>query len=428
MNKPTKLTYTRIETAKPKEKPYKLADGGGLFLLVNPNGSKLWRYRYRLDGKENLFALGEYGTQPNGENADQKAIRHRAGILTLSEAREKRAEAAALVKAGIHPSHAKKEAKKKEKADRALTFETVAREWLERQTKWKPRTYRQREKILEADVFPELGDKPIKTITRPDINALLVKVEKRAPQMATIARQLMQSIFDHAEAVGYVAESVALRLVNINKEKTTHARQLSAAEIGPFLLACDNYPGSYEMRAAMALAWLTLARSTEVLDAEWAEFDLDAALWRIPAGRMKMEREHIIPLSKQALELLRGLRAVSGKGRYLFPNRVDRSRPASAGGLWKMVDSLGWRDRFSPHGLRGTASTLMNESGRWSADVIERLLAHTETNKSRASYNAAEYLPQRTEALRWWADLLDALKEGRDGATVLHLPTIRAVA
>jgi integrase len=178
----------------------------------------------------------------------------------------------------------------------------------------------------------------------------------------------------------------------------------------------------------MRLAWLTLARSMEVLEAEWAEFDLEQNVWRIPAERMKMERDHIIPLSRQAVENVRGIHAVTGKGKYLFPNRADRSRPASHGGLWKMVDSIGWRDRFSPHGLRGTASTIMNESGRWSADVIERLLAHVEENKTRGSYNAAEYLAQRSEALQWWADLLDAKRDGKEGAEVLHLPTLKKIA
>ena len=225
--------------------------------------------------------------------------------------------------------------------------------------------------------------------------------------MAILARQLLQAIFDHAETIGAVHESIALRLARVEKPKEMHARQLSADDVGLFLRDCELYKGGFEIRAAMKLAWLTLGRSMEVLEAEWTEFNLEQATWRIPAVRMKMARDHIIPLSLQALALLRGLHAVTGRGVYLFPNRSDRRRPASHGGLWKMVDSIGWRDRFSPHGLRGTASTIMNESGLWSPDVVERLLAHAEENKVRASYNAAEYLEQRAKALQWWADLLD---------------------
>jgi integrase len=416
MSKPAVLTDTRIRNTKPIDKPIKLTDGGGLFLLINANGSRLWRYRYRLNGKENLFALGEYGSAPAGETAEAKALRLSGGIFTLAEAREAQAKARALVKAGQHPAAARSEAKRLALVARETTFEGVAREWLARSgVKWKPETLRQRERLLDSDINPELGKRPIVELKRVDLNNLIIKIEARAPQMAVIARQMIQSIFDHAEATGAVSESIALRLAKIEKPNTTHARQISIAEIGPFLRDCDAYQGTFEIRAAMKLAWLTLARTMEVLESEWTEFDIDQRVWRIPAKRMKMERDHIIPLSTQALQLLKGLQAVTGARRYLFPNKTNRSKPASKGALWKMVNSIGWIDRFSPHGLRGTASTVLNESGRWSADVIERLLAHTEENKVRASYNAAEYLVQREEALQWWADLLDS-KKACDGS------------
>jgi integrase len=411
MSKPVVLTDTRIRNTKPVDKPIKLTDGGGLFLLININGSRLWRYRYRLNGKENLFALGEYGNAPAGEAAEAKALRMSGNIFTLAEAREAQAKARILVKAGQHPAAVRSETKRLALVARETTFEGVSREWLVRSgVKWKPETLRQRERLLDSDIFPILGKRPIAELKRIDLNNLIIKVESRAPQMAVIARQMIQSIFDHAEATGAVTESIALRLAKIEKSNTTHARQISIAEIGQFLKDCDAYQGTFEIRAAMELAWLTLARTMEVLESEWTEFDLKQSVWRIPAKRMKMERDHVIPLSKQALHLLKGLHVVTGARRYLFPNKTNRSRPASKGALWKMVNSIGWIDRFSPHGLRGTASTVLNESGRWSADVIERLLAHAEENKVRASYNAAEYLVQREEALQWWADLLDAKK------------------
>ena len=429
MDKPCKLTDTLIKNTKPATKPIKLTDGGGLVLLINPNDSRLWRYRYRINGKENVFALGEYGKASNGETPEAKALRVASGILTLAEARNARDEARILVKSGRHPAAVRTEARRIAGVARATTFEGVAREWLARAgVKWKPETLRQRERLLEADIFPVVGKRPIAELKRYDLNNLIITIERRAPQMALLCRQLLQAIFDHAENTGAVAESIALRLAKVETPKVTHARQLKVEEIGPFLRDCDTYQGTFEIRAAMQLAWLTLARTMEILEAEWDEFDLDQSIWRIPAARMKMDRDHIIPLSQQALGRLRGLHAATGTGRFLFPNKADRNRAASHGGLWKMVDSIGWRDRISPHGLRGTAYTIMNESGRWNETTLDRLLAHAEENKTRGSYDAAEFLTQRAEALQWWADLLDALREGKEGAEVHHLPKRRQVA
>lgn len=408
MNKQTALSDTRIKNTKPSDKPIKLIDGGGLFLLINPCGSRLWRYRYSINGKENVFALGTYGVAPAGELPKEKLLRVSARILTLAEARNALIEARIQVKAGIHPARARAETKRLAAISQETTFEGVAREWLGRVgVKWKPETLRQRVRMLEADVFPILGKRPIIELTRLDLNNLIIIIEGRAPQMAILARQVLQAIFDHAEITGVVNESIALRLMKVEKPKVNHARQLSQEEIGKFLRDCDDYKGTFEIRAAMKLAWLTLGRTMEVLCAEWKEFDLEQKIWRIPASRMKMARDHLIPLSNQATELLQCLILVTGNGKYLFPNRNDRKRPVSKGALWKMVLAIGWRDRFSPHGLRGTACTIMNESGHWFADVIERLLAHTEENQTRASYNAAQYLAQRKEALQWWADFLD---------------------
>ncbi len=430
MAKTTKLTDTRIKAAKPADKPIKLTDGSGLYLEVRPTGAKLWRWRYRLDSKENVFAMGEYGEKPNKETEEAEAIRKAAGILTLAEARMAAAEARKLVKAGIHPSHARTNDRRKAKQARDTTVEGVAREWLTRTGKrLKRETYRQRERLLEADLFPFIGKRPIASITRAELNAEILRTEERAPQMALLLRQLLQAIFDHAEEQGYVKESIALRLAKVATVKAKNAPKLNSEEIGAFLRACDTYIGTFEVRAAMGLAWLTLGRSMEVLESEWSEFDLDNATWRIPAGRMKKERDHLIPLSRQALELLRGLHAATGKGKFLFPNRVDRNRPTSHGALWKMTASIGWAGgKFSPHGIRGTGRTILAESGRWSREILERLLAHSEENETVAAYNAAEFLPQRAEALQYWADFLDKCKASEEGATVHHLPVVRRVA
>lgn len=428
MNKPAKLSDTRIRNTKSADKPIKLTDGGGLLVQINPNGSRLWRYRYRLNDKENTFALGEYGNAPFGESPEEKTQRLAGGIFTLAEAREAHAKAKAIVKTGQHPSAVRTETRRVAQEARATTFEGVAREWLARaKVKWKPATARQRERLLEADVFPVIGKRPIAELKRIDLNNSILKIEGRAPQMAVLARQMFQAIFDHAENTGVVTESIALRLTTVEKPDVVKARQLAVEDVGQFLRDCELYQGTFEVRAAMKLAWLSLSRTMEVVGAEWAEFDFDNAIWRIPAERMKMERDHIIPLSKQALQLLRGLHAATGSGQFLFPNKKDRRRSASHGVLWKMVDSIGWRDRFSPHGIRGTASTAMNESGLWAGDVVERLLAHVEENKTRGSYNAAQYLAQRAEALQWWAELLDAKREGKE-FNVLYLSKLKLVA
>lgn len=422
----TKLSDKKIRGAKPKSKPYKLTDGAGLSLQVNPNGSKLWRLRYRIGGKENVFALGCYVKKPTGETDEAKKLRHAAREFTLEEARLERIEAKRLVKKGVHPSHQRKEEKRQKVVDRATTFEGVAAKWLVKQVSWKPNTKRQRENALATHVYPVMGARPINEITRPEINDLLEGIS--APRMAILVRQMIRLIFNYAEDKGYIENSVATRLVSIDTPDTENSRKLSVSDIGGFLRACDKYKGSYEVRTAMSLAWLTLGRTMEVLGAEWSEIDFDAALWRIPGARMKKKEDHIIPLSSQALELLRGLQAVTGKGVYLFPNRSDRHRHVSNGVLWKMVESIGYKDKFSPHGLRGSASTILNESRRWDGDVIEKLLSHSAKDKVRASYNAAEYLGERAEALQFWSDQLDQLKADKKGAEILHLgKRLRAV-
>lgn len=428
MEKPAKLSDTRIRNTKPADKPIKLTDGGGLLLLITPSGSRLWRYRYRLNDKENVFALGEYGSAPYGESPEAKEARIAGGIFTLAEARDAHAKARALVKSGRHPAEVRAEARRHAAEARATTFEGVAREWLSRaKGKWKPATARQRERLLEADIYPEIGKRPIAELRRIDLNAVILKIEERAPQMAVLARQVFQGIFDYAEDIGAVEISVALRLAKVEKPDVVNARKLAVNDIGQFLRDCDAYQGSFEVRAAMKLAWLTLCRTMEVVGAEWSEIDLDNALWRIPAQRMKKGRDHLVPLSKQAVHLLRGLHAATGEKVYLFPNKVDRKRHASDGVLWKMTDSIGWREKFNPHGLRGTASTILNETRLWPEEVVERLLAHVEKDKTKASYNAAEYLPQRVEALQWWANFLDAKKAGKE-VNVYYLPKLQQVA
>jgi integrase len=395
------LTHTRIRNAKPTEKPYKIADGGGLYIEIKPTGSKLWRLRYRLAGKENVFAVGDYR------------------IMGLAEARAKRDEAKKLVKDGVHPSHYRKLERIKQAHEHANTFEAVAREWLNRNAKhWTAKTAQQRRRTLENDVFPYIGSLPVRQITPAHVLDMVKRIEKRAPAMAALMNQTIGAICRYAVATLRADTDPTSPLRgSLRPHQTEHYKPLAVSEIPGFLKALEAYPGHFSNKVALHLMLLTLVRTTEVLEAKWAEFDVEKGNWVIPSTRMKMREAHTVPLSTQAVDLLNRLRAVTGKGEYLFPNRSNYHKPASSGVLWKAVASLGYAGRFSPHGIRATGSTILNEMG-YRSDVIETQLAHKERNKTRASYNRAEYLAERREMMQQWSDYLDSLKAG---ATVVAL-------
>ena len=388
------LTDTRIKQAKPKSKPYKLTDGGGLHLEVRPTGAKLWRLRYRLAGKENLYAIGRY------PDVDLKA------------ARAERDTAKGVIKSGIHPSHKRKLERISQSSDHANTFRAVADEWLERnEDSWTARTYIQRQRALENDVFPFIGSLPVRQVTPAHVLDILKRVEKRAPTMAVIVNQSIGAICRLAVVTlrSDLDPTAPLR-GSLKPLQTEHSRPLSASELPAFVKAVEDYPGQFGNKTALQLMLLTLVRSIELIGARWKEFDLAQGLWTIPAERMKNREEHRVPLSHQAVNLLDKLHVVSGHREFLFPNRSDPRRPASRGVLWKAVVSLGYEGKFSPHGIRATGSTMLNEMG-FRADVIERQLAHVERNKVRASYNQADYLDERKLMMQTWADFIDAQDE-----------------
>lgn len=392
------LTDTRIRQAKPAEKPYKLADGKGLHLEVRPNGSRLWRYRYRLAGHENMYAVGAYPE------------------VTLAGARSEREKARALVKRGIHPSHSRKLERVRQAHEHANTFEAVAREWIA-DNNWSGRTLAQRNYILEHDVFPAFGLLPVRQVTPALCLSVLKRVEKRAPTMAAIASQTISAICRYSVAtLRAETDPTAPLRGSLRLRPVKHHKPLSRDEILGFirkLEACTAHPSN---KMALQLMLLTFVRTVEMLHARWSEFDLAAALWRLPAMRMKMREPHIVPLSLQAVELLNNLHAITGNGEHLFPNRDNLRRPASRGVLWKVVESMGYGGRFSPHGIRATASTILNELG-FRPDVIERQLAHAERNRTRSAYNTAEYLPERRAMMQAWADYLDAATGGDHQST-----------
>lgn len=394
------LTDTKIRGAKAKDKPYKLADFGGLYLEVRPSGAKLWRYRYRIAGKENLFAVGEYGAA--------------GSAIGLAEARAARDAARALVKQGIHPSHHRQAARLQRNSDSSNTFEAVAREWIgQKKEGWSPYYAKQVETNLKNDVFKYIGGLPIKVVTAAHLLEIIKRVEKReAETVALMIRQWLSAIFRYAVSTLRAGSDPAAALKGaIKRPKVKHHKPLSTGDIPKLLQKLESWGGYRATEIAMRLLLFTFVRPGELRGAQWTEFDLDEATWRIPAERMKMQEAHVVPLSAQAVALLRELHKVTGTETYLFPNTRRPKTYMSITTLNRGLERLGYQGKFSSHGFRATASTLLNEMG-WRPDVIERQLAHKERNKSRASYNRAEYMPERKKMMQGWADYLDALATG----------------
>lgn len=394
------LTDTRIREAKPHQKPYKLTDSNGLYLEIRPSGKKLWRYRYRIAGKENLYALGEYG-------------KGTPGLLTLAEARRERDNARHLVKQGLHPAHTRRAALAAKVFENKNSFEAVAREWIEQnRARWSPYYLSQVERALEADVFPYVGNLPIRSVTAAHLLEIVKRVEKRAPTVALLVRQWISGVFRFAVATLRAdGDPTAALKGAIARPRVEHHAPLTTTEIPKLLKKLDENGGFRTTTIAMRLLLLTFVRPVELRAAEWGEFDLDNATWRIPATRMKSRQAHIVPLAPQAVELLRELKTITGGSNFLFPNNRRPKTFMTATTLNRALERMGYRNRFSAHGFRATASTILNEQG-YRADVIERQLAHAPRDKVRASYNRAEHLTERKQMMRDWANYIDALAAG----------------
>lgn len=396
------LTDTTIRNAKPTEKAIRLFDGGGLYLEVAPSGGKLWRLKYRFGGKEKRLALGVY---PD---------------VGLKGARQRREQAKQQLADGIDPSIAKKA----ERASRGSTdsFEVLAREWhAKSRNKWTDGHAERTLIRLERDVFPYLGALKPAEITAPLLLAAMRRIEARgAVETAHRALQACGQVFRYGIATGRCERNPAgdIRGALPPAKPRKMAAITDPQRTGELMRAVYEYRGYPVTRAAMRLAPLVFVRPGELRKAEWSEFDLDAMLWRIPAARMKMRSEHLVPLSKQAVEVLRELHPLTGHGRYVFPSARTGERPMSDNAILAALRRMGYaKDEMTGHGFRAMASTLLNEQG-WRADVIERQLAHAERNEVRAAYNRAEYLPERRQMMQAWADYLDAL---RTGAKVIPL-------
>lgn len=420
------LTDSQIRNTKPGEKPIKLTDGGGLYLEVRPTGAKLWRYRYRIAGKENVFAVGEYVQSPNGETKEQTQARRNAGMLTLAEARVRLEEWRALVKQGIHPAHNRQAARLANHAENANTFEAVAREWIAKKKQgWTPYYLRQVERFHETDVFPYVGNLPIRNVTAAHLLEIVKRIEGRgAETVALLVRQWASAIFRYAVATLRADTDPAAALKGaIHRPKVEHHKPLSRDQVRDFVKELDSYGGYRTTVIALRLMLLTFVRTVELRAAHWTEIDLDRAEWRIPAERMKMREPHIVPLSRQAVELLRELHTHTGGRSFLFPNYRNPKTCMTATTLNRALERMGLNGKdsigFSAHGFRATASTMLNELS-FRSEVIERQLAHAERNKVRASYNQGEYMEERRAMMQQWADMADEMAKADSKVTPIN--------
>jgi len=409
------LTDATIRTAKPNDKPYKLPDSNGLLLEVKPNGSRFWRYRYKIEGKENMFALGEYHQVQAREKSEDAQVRREGRRFTLAEARIERDRCRALVKQGIHPAQERKAEAMRRSLENENTFQAVAEAWMaDHGADWSDGYRLQIEQAFTRDVYPTIGAMPLKGISAATVLGVLDTVKKRSPTMAKHIRTWTGGAFRYAIGRLLIENdpTYALRR-SIKLPKTQHHPHLSAKELPAFLRSLDADAGTLPTLTACKLLFLTLVRANEVRQAEWVEFDLDAALWRIPAERMKMREEHVVPLSRQAVDLLRAVRPVTGWGALVFPGRDDRTKPMSHEAIRDAFERSDKVGKFSPHGVRSTFATIANDLNI-RPDVIELCLAHQEPNPIRRAYNHAKLLPERAALMQQWADMLDGMRKGAD--------------
>jgi integrase len=365
-----------------------------MYLLVKPEGGKLWRLDYRRPGtkKRNTLSLGAF---PD---------------VSLRKARERRDEARRLLADRIDPG----DKRKSEQAAGAKTFEAIGREWFAKHSPhWAPGHSSKIIRRLELDVFPWIGGKPIASITAPEVLAILRRVESRgAVETAYRAKTNIGQVMRYAIATGRanLDPTPSLRGALAPSPERHHATITDPDRIGELLRAIDAYAGDYTTRAALLLAPLVFVRPGELRHAEWTEMDLDAGEWRIPADKMKMRAPHIVPLASQAVAILRDLQPLTGSGRYVFPGARSRTRVMSENTVNAALRRMGFeKGTMTGHGFRSMASTLLNEQG-WHRDAIERQLAHAERDAVRAAYNYAEHLPERRKMMQAWADYLDGLR------------------
>lgn len=392
------LTDQAIKRAKPGTRPIKLSDQKGLYLLVTVNGSKLWRWKYRVDGKEKVMALGSYDD------------------VSLAEARDLMGEARKVLRAGTDPMAERKATKLAKQVAADNSFQSVSMLWWEQ---WRiaksPRHADDVLRRLKADIFPAIGKRPISTIEAPELVAMVKGIAARgALDIAKRALQTSGQVFRYSIAHGLAKRNPATEIkpadVLASRAKVNYAR-LDSKELPELMRHIDAYQGATVTRLAMRLMALTFVRTSELIGARWEEFDFEGARWNIPAIRMKMKTPHIVPLSSQAIQVLQTLHTVSGRSSLLFPGERDHAKPMSNNTILKALERMGYKGRMTGHGFRGIASTMLHEMG-FNHAHIELQLAHQERNQVSAAYNHATYLEERAKMMQHWGDYLENCTKG----------------
>jgi len=392
------LSDMKVQRTKAKDKSFALFDGGGLFLLVTPSGGKLWRFKYRYNGKPKLLAFGTYPE------------------ISLLDARKRRDDARRLLANNVDPGAVRK-AQKQAKIEEAETFEVIAREWQERfKSKWQGEYADKIMRRLELNVFPMIGSRPIKDIKAPELLTVLRRVESRdALELAHRIRNICGQIFRYAVATGRTDRNPAEDLKGaLSPVKTTHrAAIIEPKEVGNLLRAIDSYQGTFVVQCALKFAPLVFVRPGELRHAEWSEINFEAAEWNIPASKMKMKEAHLVPLSKQAIEILKKLHTLTGSGQYVFPSERSSKRPMSENAILVALRIMGYpKEEMSGHGFRAMARTILDEELQVRPDFIEHQLAHAVRDPNGRAYNRTAHLNERRKMMQQWADYLDGLKTG----------------
>ena len=392
------LSEVKVRTVKPQEKDFKLFDGGGLFLLVTKSGGKLWHFKYRFDKKEKKLALGAYPE------------------ISLIDARRRLDEARSQLAHGIDPGAVRK-AQKQTKTESTETFEIIAREWHDRFTpSWNSRHAKGLLKRLERDVFPYLGAMPIKEIKATELLKVLRRIESRGALESTHRiRAICGQVFRYAIATGRAERDPAadLRGALPTVQTINRAAITEPAKVGELLRAIDGYQGGFVVQCALKFAPLVFVRPGELRHAEWSEIDFENAEWNIPAGKMKMKEPHLVPLSQQAIEILKEIKNLTGASRYVFPSGRSFDRPMSDNAILAALRRMGYeKSEMSGHGFRAMARTILDEVLQVRPDFIEHQLAHAVRDPNGRAYNRTSHLAERKKMMQTWADYLDGLKAG----------------
>lgn len=389
------LTDLAARNAKPRDKDYKLSAGKGLYLLVKKSGSKYLRMKYRFGGKEKTLSLGVYPE------------------VTLAEAIDRRDAARKQLRGSIDPGLEKKKAKLKQSLDSENTFKKIACEWIKMKAKkWAPRHTERVTRSLELDVFPRIGNISVNEIDTVLLRTAIDPILNRgALDIATRVRQRCEQVFEYAQAIGACSHNPASPLkVVMEAPVKKHFPTLTENEMPEFLAKVRAYNCNVQTRLSIRLLMLTFVRTRELINAEWSEINFEEAIWNIPASRMKENRAHFVPLSNQTIDCLKQLYSITGHANLLFPKRGTTREPMSNSAILRVIERVGYKGRMTGHGFRSIASSILNESGLFDFDAIERQLSHQDRDDVRAAYNRAKYMDERRRIMQWWAEKVDSLE------------------